>query len=114
MWVLLPTSERHGPKCSKMNIPGPKSSKIQWQIQDFPDGGGQSLRLGQKILFDMSFAKNSMKMKEIGRGGHISQRPFGSTNEIYLDTENVRDSSVKMINSKLRSKVSHGTGKYLL
>ena len=40
---------------------------IQWQIQDFPDGGRQPLDLWQKpIMWQDFLAKNCMKMKEIG------------------------------------------------
>ena len=57
--------------------------KIQWRIQDFPQGGAQTPKIA--IIFQM-FAENCMKMKEFGpRGGGRASLapPLGSANEIY-------------------------------
>ena len=40
--------------------------KIQWRIQDFPQGGAPTPKIA--IIFQM-FAENCMKMKEFGPGG---------------------------------------------
>ena len=53
-----------------------RGGEFQWQIQIFPDGGGRTCSYvwGKKLSFGKSFAKNCMKMEEIGLG-RASQAP---------------------------------------
>ena len=43
-----------------------KSIVLQWQIQDFPDGGANPGVWSENLLLDNIFVENCMKMKEIG------------------------------------------------
>ena len=81
--------EKQGQLCARMKRAGGcdnlqtndrnlanKFLRYQWRIQDFPDWGvgRQPLGLGQSLLFDKLFAKNCIKMKDIGLGG--GARPY--------------------------------------
>ena len=59
---------------------GQNNTKEQWQIQDFPKRGVPTPG-DENLFFAQIFAKNCMKMKEIGRAGVASLTPQSMKNE---------------------------------
>ena len=52
--------------------------RMQWRIQEFPEGEYQPLRRWTNLLFGNIFAENCMKIKETGprEGAHVPSAPL--------------------------------------